>query len=95
MQSGSIKRIRNIMCMDTGINDDTQRIEQIVLMLFLKVYDAKEDDWKITVDNYVSIIPKDCRWRNLAQADKNGHAMTGYKLLDFVNNTVFPNLNGL
>ena len=95
MQSGFIKRIRDIMRMDAGINGDAQRIEQMVWMLFLKVYDAKEDDWEINDDDYVSIIPENCRWRNWAQADENGHAMTGDKLLDFVNNTLFPTLKEL
>lgn len=94
MQSGFIKRIRDIMRMDAGINGDAQRIEQMVWMLFLKVYDAKEDDWEINENNYVSIIPEDLRWRNWAQADSNGHAMTGDTLLDFVNNTLFPVLKG-
>ena len=94
MQSGFIKRIRDIMRMDAGINGDAQRIEQMVWMLFLKVYDAKEDDWELNEDNYVSIIPEDCRWRNWAQADDNGHAMTGDKLLNFVNNILFPVLKG-
>ena len=95
MQSGFIKRIRDIMRMDAGINGDAQRIEQMVWMLFLKVYDSKEDDWEINEDKYVSIIPEDCRWRNWAQADDNGQAMTGDKLLDFVNNTLFPTLKEL
>jgi type I restriction enzyme M protein len=95
MQSGFIKRIRDIMRMDAGINGDAQRIEQMVWMLFLKVYDAKEDDWELSDDGYTSIIPEDCRWRNWAQADSNGHAMTGDKLLDFVNNTLFPTLKEL
>lgn len=95
MQSGFIKRIRDIMRMDAGINGDAQRIEQMVWMLFLKVYDAKEDDWEINEDEYVSIIPEDCRWRNWAQPDSNGLAMTGDKLLDFVNNTLFPTLKEL
>ena len=30
----------------------------------------------------------------LGKADSNGHAMTGDKLLDFVNNTLFPVLKG-
>jgi type I restriction enzyme M protein len=94
MQSGFIKRIRDIMRMDAGINGDAQRIEQMVWMLFLKVYDAKEDDWELNEDNYESIIPEDCRWRNWATADSNGHAMTGDKLLDFVNNVLFPVLKG-
>lgn len=32
MQSGFIKRIRDIMRMDAGINGDAQRIEQMVWM---------------------------------------------------------------
>lgn len=94
MQSGFIKRIRDIMRMDAGINGDAQRIEQMVWMLFLKVYDAKEDDWELNEDNYESIIPEDLRWRNWAKADSSGHAMTGDKLLSFVNNTLFPVLKG-
>lgn len=94
MQSGFIKRIRDIMRMDAGINGDAQRIEQMVWMLFLKVYDAKEDDWELNENNYESIIPEDLRWRNWAKADSNGHAMTGDKLLNFVNNTLFPVLKG-
>jgi len=94
MQVGFIRRIRDIMRMDAGINGDAQRIEQMVWMLFLKVYDSKEDDWEINEDNYVSIIPEGCRWRNWAKADSDGHAMTGDKLLDFVNNTLFPVLKG-
>lgn len=95
MQSGFIKRIRDIMRMDAGINGDAQRIEQMVWMLFLKVYDAKEDDWELNEDDYKSIIPEECRWRNWAEANENGHAMTGDELLDFVNNTLFPTLKGL
>lgn len=95
MQSGFIKRIRDIMRMDAGINGDAQRIEQMVWMLFLKVYDAKEDDWKVNDDNYVSIIPEDCRWRNWARADEKGHALTGDELLDFVDNKLFPVLKKL
>lgn len=95
MQSGFIKRVRDIMRMDAGINGDAQRIEQMVWMLFLKVYDAKEDDWELNEDNYVSIIPEECRWRNWAEADSNGQTMTGDALLEFVNNTLFPKLKEL
>jgi len=94
MQSGFIKRIRDIMRMDAGINGDAQRIEQMVWMLFLKVYDAKEDDWELNEDNYESIIPEDLRWRNWAKPDDSGKAMTGDKLLDFVNTVLFPVLKG-
>ena len=83
------------MRMDAGINGDAQRIEQMVWMLFLKVYDSKEDDWEINDDNYTSIIPEECRWRNWAVADEKGHVLTGDQLLDFVNNTLFPTLKNL
>ena len=92
--SGFVKRIRDIMRNDAGINGDAQRIEQIAWMLFLKVYDAKEQDWDFNEDGYTSIIPEECRWANWAVDDKSGSAMTGDRLLDFVNNTLFPVLKG-
>ena len=93
--SGFVKRLRDIMRNDAGINGDAQRIEQIAWMLFLKVYDTKEQDWEWAEDNYVSIIPEDCRWANWAHDDRSGRAMTGERLLDFVNNTLFPTLKHL
>jgi len=93
--SSFVKRIRDIMRNDAGINGDAQRIEQIAWMLFLKVYDAKEQDWKINDDDYESIIPEECRWINWAHDDRSGSAMTGDALLNFVNNTLFPTLKGL
>lgn len=92
--SGFVKRIRDIMRNDAGINGDAQRIEQIAWMLFLKVYDAKENDWEFNEDDYSSIIPEKCRWRNWAH-DENGKGLTGDALLNYVNNTVFPTLKQL
>ena len=92
--TGFVKRLRDIMRNDAGINGDAQRIEQIAWMLFLKVYDAKEQDWEWDDEDYQSIIPDECRWRNWAHDDKSGTALTGDKLLNFVNNTLFPVLKG-
>ena len=89
--SGFVKKIRDIMRLDAGINGDAQRIEQLVWILFLKVYDAKEENWEFDDDNYESIIPEECRWRNWA----GDSSLTGDKLLDFVNNTLFPTLKEL
>jgi len=86
--SGFVKRLRDIMRSDPGINGDAQRIEQIAWLLFLKVYSAKEEEWKANDKNYVSIIPEEIQWKNWAQ--KNG--LTGDDLLKFVNETVFPKL---
>lgn len=93
--SGFVKRLRDIMRNDAGINGDAQRIEQIAWMLFLKVYDAKEQDWEWDDEDYQSIIPLECRWQNWAHDDKSGTALTGDKLLDFVNNKLFPTLKNL
>ncbi len=90
-----VKRLRDIMRNDAGINGDAQRIEQIAWMLFLKVYDAKEQDWDMDEDDYKSIIPEECRWSSWAVDDKSGKAMTGDRLMSFVNNTLFPTLKGL
>jgi type I restriction enzyme M protein len=93
--SGFVKRLRDIMRNDAGINGDAQRIEQIAWMLFLKVYDAKEQEWEWDEENYESIIPENCRWTNWAKNEESGKSMTGDTLLDFVNNTLFPTLKNL
>lgn len=93
--SNFVKRIRNIMRNDAGINGDAQRIEQIAWMLFLKVYDEKEKDWEFNEDDYQSIVPESCRWSTWAHDDGNGDALTGDKLLDFVNNILFPTLKNI
>lgn len=78
------KRLQNIMRQDAGVNGDAQRIEQIVWMLFLKLYDAKEMEWEIINDDYKSIIPEEYRWRNWAIDNKDGKAITGDQLVNFV-----------
>ena len=92
--SSFVKRLRDIMRNDAGINGDAQRIEQIAWMLFLKVYDAKEQDWEFDEEDYTSIIPAECRWCNWAH-DETGKGLTGDALLNFVNNTLFPTLKTL
>jgi type I restriction enzyme M protein len=80
------------MRQDAGVDGDAQRISQLVWMLFLKVYDAKEAEWEIFEENYKSIIPEDLRWRNWAE-DEEG--MTGDELLEFVNERLFKELKDL
>ena len=38
--TGFVKRIRDIMWNDAGVNGDAQRIEQMAWILFLKVYNG-------------------------------------------------------
>ena len=87
-----VKRIQDIMRQDAGVDGDAQRISQLVWLLFLKVYDAKEEEWEFMDDNYESIIPEELKWRSWAPDNKDGKALTGGALLDFVNNQLFPTL---
>ncbi|WP_299042864.1 class I SAM-dependent DNA methyltransferase [uncultured Campylobacter sp.] len=93
--SGFVKRVRDVMRNDAGINGDAQRIEQIAWMLFLKVYDAKEEDWEFDDEKYESIIPENLRWRNWAHTENQNDGLTGDQLLNFVNNDLFSTLKKL
>jgi type I restriction enzyme M protein len=93
--SNFVKRIQDVMRNDSGVNGDAQRIEQIVWILFLKIYDAKEEAWELYDDNYKSIIPEGLKWRDWAVDRKDGQALTGDALLNFVNNELFPVLKKL
>ena len=90
-----VKRLQDIMRNDAGVNGDAQRIEQMTWILFLKVYDLKEEDWEFTIDNYKSIIPEELQWKNWAKDNKDGKAPTGEELLNFVNNKLFPGLKNI
>lgn len=98
-----VKKLQDIMRKDAGINGDAQRIEQMVWMFFLKVYDAAEEDWELdAMDNnetFKSIIPEKLRWRNWAPStDEEGKlksdVLTGQSLLDFINENLFRVLKG-
>jgi type I restriction enzyme M protein len=87
-----IKSIQDVMRQDSGVDGDAQRISQLTWLLFLKVFDAQEEELELTRDAYKSPIPEHLRWRNWA-ADAEG--ITGEALLDFVNVQLFPKLKGL
>ncbi|MED1875491.1 type I restriction-modification system subunit M N-terminal domain-containing protein, partial [Brevibacillus borstelensis] len=84
-----IKSVQDIMRKDAGVDGDAQRISQLVWMVFLKVFDAKEEEWELLKDDYQPIVPEGLRWRDWAQDDEG---MTGDELLDFVNNKLFKEL---
>ena len=46
-------------------------------------------EWEILEDNYKSIIPELYRWRNWALDNKDGKAMTGDELSNFIINHCF------
>lgn len=101
--SGLVKRVRKIMRKDNGVDGDAQRINQLVWMLFLKVYDElkESNEYEIEIDDYKSIIPEEYRWRNWAveKKDEQGRVtadnLTGDDLVDFINNGLFPTLRDL
>lgn len=92
----NIKAIRDIMRQDAGVNGDAQRIEQIIWILFLKIYDEyeKQRELKAQLDDkaYTSIIPQELSWDAWASGQK---ALTGDELLDFVNAKLIPTLKNL
>ena len=90
--SNTIKSIQDIMRKDTGVDGDAQRISQLVWLIFLKIFDDKEQESELMDDAYASPIPEPYRWRNWA-ADPEG--ITGSTMLDFVNNDLFPALKEL
>jgi type I restriction enzyme M protein len=89
--SNVVKSIQDIMRKDAGVDGDAQRISQLVWMLFLKIFDDKEEEWELS-SKYKSPIPEKLRWRNWAA---NEEGITGDELLDFVNNELFPKLKEL
>lgn len=90
--STTIKSIQDIMRKDVGVDGDAQRIGQLVWMLFLKIYDDREQEWELFNDDYQSPIPEELRWRSWA-ADPEG--ITGEDLKSFVDNKLFPGLQNL
>ena len=90
--SGIIKSIQNIMREDHGVDGDAQRLSQLCWMLFLKIFDEKEQEREIMNPDYKSPIPEELRWRNWA-ADEEG--ITGDNLLNFINNKLFPTFKEL
>lgn len=71
-----IKRLQDIMRKDSGVDGDAQRLAQIVWLIFLKVYDYKEEEAELD-DDYVPVIPKGYRWRDWAVGTSVKEQMTG------------------
>ncbi|HEX2950741.1 MAG TPA: class I SAM-dependent DNA methyltransferase, partial [Armatimonadota bacterium] len=87
-----VKSIQDIMRKDVGVDGDAQRISQLIWLLFLKIFDDKEQEWEFTIPGYKSPLQSRFRWCNWA---KNPEGMTGEELIDFVNNDLFPALKRL
>ena len=89
---GVIKSIRDIFRKDPGLSGDAQRIEQLGWMIFLKLFDDKDKEKEMVEPSYKSPIPSELQWRNWAENDEG---ITGDELINFINNTLFPQLKNL
>ena len=90
---------------DVGVDGDAQRIGQLVWILFLKIWDDREQELMFIEDDYVSPLADvtwidargnmgtaaDLRWGAWA-SDAEG--ITGDELLEFANDRLFPALKG-
>ena len=90
--SSVIKSIQDIMRKDAGVDGDAQRLGQMSWLLFLKIFDAREEELELELDDYKAPIPAKFLWRNWAQ---DAEGITGEQLLDFVNDELFYGLKNL
>jgi type I restriction enzyme M protein len=86
--STTIKAIQDIMRQDAGVDGDAQRISQLTWLLFLKIFDDREQEYELD-SAYQSPIPAKLRWRSWAA---NEEGITGDDLLQFVDGKLFPSL---
>ena len=84
-----VKAIQDIMRKDVGVDGDAQRLAQLCWLFFLKIIDDQDLALETEDENYRSPIPEHLQWRNWA-ADEEG--ITGDRLLEFVNQELFPYL---
>ena len=73
-----VKSVQDIMRKDTGVDGDAQRISQLVWLIFLKIFDDKEQEWELTYDAYSPLEPRH-RWSSWA---KNPEGITGEEFND-------------
>ena len=102
--SSTIKSIQDIMRKDDGVDGDAQRLGQLTWMLFLKVFDQREQEWEDDAKNerkkYTSPLPEEFRWRNWAayvpgKDGKKQPQTAPSEIISFVNNKLFPQLKDL
>ncbi len=95
--NSTIKSIQDIMRKDDGVDGDAQRLGQLTWMLFLKVFDQREEEWEDDNPKYKSPLPEAMRWRSWAAYvagpdGKKKPQIAGSEIISFVNNELFPTL---
>lgn len=98
--SSTIKSIQDIMRKDDGVDGDAQRLGQLTWMLFLKVFDQREEEWEGSNPKYKSPLPQAMRWRSWAASvvgsdGKKKPQVAESAIISFVNTELFPTLKAL
>ena len=69
--SNIVKSIQDIMRKDAGVDGDAQRIGQMAWLLFLKIYDAQEEELEMVDDNYEPPIPEELmKWMQKTKQER-------------------------
>ncbi len=97
--SSTIKSIQDIMRKDDGVDGDAQRIGQLTWMLFLKIFDQREEEWEDDANDrgepYYSPLPEECRWCNWAAYKDGKPQIASNELIEYVNTKVFQTIKEL
>lgn len=91
--SAVIKRARDVMRKDAGLNGDADRIPQFAWLLFLKALDDLDESREVTDPDYRPALTSPYRWRDWAGDSTTRRS--GDALLLFVNQNLLPHLAGL
>jgi type I restriction enzyme M protein len=91
--SATIKSVRDLLRKDAGLSGDTDRLPQLVWLLFLKnLDDYEQSQEELLGDDYIPIIDKGYRWRDWVVTESLTHQRKGEELLKFVNDDLIPYL---
>src|SRR5258708_4690541 len=94
--SSTIKSVRDLLRKDAGLSGDTDRLPQLVWLLFLKNLDDFEaSQEELLGDDYIPIIEKNYRWRDWVVTESLTGRRKGDELLKFVNDDLIPYLGRL
>ncbi|GAA4603833.1 N-6 DNA methylase [Actinoallomurus liliacearum] len=89
--SAVIKSARDIMRKDAGLNGDLDRLPLLSWLLFLRAFDALEQERKIWDTDFRPAIQPEFQWNKWAE-DEN---LTGPALTEFINDRLLPYLSSL
>lgn len=85
----SWKAARDIMRKDSSVSTEYQRLEEFVSLVFLRIYNALEEEWADEADSngklYSPAIPPEYQWGAWAVKRADGTSLTGDGLVEHLN----------